>query len=130
MANALYTIFKNGLMNQLYDLDDDTLKVALLNDTYSVDLVTNTDYATFASSAQIATDTLAGGSISAGVFDASDHVFSSVTTGLTIAYIVIYHDSTGQLIAYFDTDSGGTIGTDTNGGDVTVTWNASGIFGL
>ena len=131
MSNGIYTKFKQGLMNKEYDLDTDILKVALLTSAYTVYLATDTAYSDDALAAQVVTATLLGANITStpGTFTATDHVFSSVATGNTVTQIVIY-ESGGDLIAYFDTDAGGSINIPTNNGDITVDWNASGIFSL
>ena len=63
-----------------------------------------------------------------GVCDASDVTFTG-TTGDTCEGILVYRDvgsaATDLLIAWWDTASGLPV---TLGGDVTVTWNASGLF--
>jgi|3_EtaG_2_1085321.scaffolds.fasta_scaffold31187_3 hypothetical protein len=132
-GNGIYTKFKEGLMNKEYDLNTDTLNVALLTSAYTAILSSDTTYsASGAQAAQIVTAALLGGDITStpGTFIATDHVFSSVATGNTVARIVIYHSS-GDLIAYFDTNSAAqSINIVTNDGDITVDWNASGIFSL
>lgn len=68
-----------------------------------------------------------------GVFDGADITFPSVT-GASAEALVIYVKNAGanttwQLVAYIDTGVTGLPVTP-NGGNITVTWNASGIFGL
>ena len=67
-----------------------------------------------------------------GVFDAADVTFTSVTGDQSEA-IILYVDSgaaaTSRLICFLDTVAAGLPVTP-NGGDITVTWNASGIFDL
>lgn len=68
---------------------------------------------------------------SAGVFDAADITFSAVS-GSQITQVVIYKatgtETTSSLLVYFDTMTG--LPVTPNGGDITIAWNASGIFGL
>jgi hypothetical protein len=69
----------------------------------------------------------------AGVFDGDDVTFPTVT-GATAEALVIYRQNSGanttwRLVAYIDTDVTGLPVTP-NGGDIDVTWNASGIFAL
>lgn len=66
-----------------------------------------------------------------GVFDGADATFSAVT-GSTAEALVLYRKNTGadttwRLICYIDTSVTGLPVTP-NGGDITVSWNASGIF--
>ena len=67
-----------------------------------------------------------------GVFDGSDVTFSAVT-GNSVEALVIYIDTgvagTSRLVAYIDTGVTGLPVTP-NGGDISVTWNANGIFAL
>lgn len=67
----------------------------------------------------------------AGVFDGTDLTFPSVT-GATCEAIVLYRKNAGAnttwpVVTYLDTGVGGLPVTP-NGGDITITWNASGIF--
>lgn len=67
-----------------------------------------------------------------GLFDAADAVFTAVTGDQSEA-LVIYVDSgsaaTSRLVAFFDTGVTGLPVTP-NGGDINITFNASGIFQL
>jgi len=70
-----------------------------------------------------------------GTLDASDVTFSSVAAGSTVNHLVVWQTGTAGvrdfLLAHFDTGSGGTgININTNGGDITIQWNASGILAL
>jgi hypothetical protein len=68
-----------------------------------------------------------------GVFDGSDLTFPSVS-GASAEAIVLYRRNAGAnttwpLIAYLDTGHTGLPVTP-NSGNITITWNASGIFKL
>lgn len=72
-------------------------------------------------------------SYTSGVFDGADATFSAVT-GNSAEALVLYRKNAGanttwRLVAYLDTSVTGLPVTP-NGGDITVAWNASGIFGL
>ena len=127
MTNSLYTTFKNQLMGGTIDLVTNVINVALLDSTYTVNLTTHSDYAADCSASEIDTGTLSGKTASSGVFNAANHEFPNVTHGSNAKYIVIYV-ATGQLIAYFDTDSNGAIDIPCIGNDIHTEWNASGIF--
>src|SRR5690348_7812565 len=79
---------------------------------------------------------LASKTDTSGTFDAADFTFTAVTTGKTIAAVIVYDDSpatdaTKPLLAFIDHDSGGSaISQATNGGDITLQFNASGIFSI
>lgn len=69
-----------------------------------------------------------------GTFDAADITFPSVSDANTADAIVLYvknaggGDTTWQLVAYIDSATG--LPVTPNGGNITVTWNGSGIFTL
>ena len=68
-----------------------------------------------------------------GTFDGADLTYTSVT-GASVEALVIYRKNAGatstqKLVAYIDTGVTGLPVTP-NGGNITVTWNASGIFSL
>jgi hypothetical protein len=67
-----------------------------------------------------------------GVFDGADVAFTAVT-GNTAEALVLYIDTgvagTSRLVAYLDTGVTGLPVTP-NGGDINLSWNASGIFAL
>jgi hypothetical protein len=67
-----------------------------------------------------------------GVFDGGDVTFTAVS-GATVEALVIYIDTgvagTSRLVAYIDTGVTGLPVTP-NGGDISITWSASGIFAL
>ena len=70
-----------------------------------------------------------------GTLEADDVTFSSVDTGQTIQHVVIYQDGVAStndyLIAHYGNDAAGNpINITTNGGSITITWNATGIFAL
>ena len=81
----------------------------------------------------------AGGGVSAGCIDADDVVFSSVPAniaggGAQCTGVAIFQSSsvagTDYLFGFYATGSGGPIAITPNGGDITVTWNASGVMCL
>lgn len=68
-----------------------------------------------------------------GVFDGADLTYTAVT-GASVEALVIYVKNVGanttwRLVAYIDTGVTGLPVTP-NTGNITVTWNASGIFAL
>lgn len=136
MANGLFDSYKQGLLDpsaQTADLNTDTIKVALIDEgTTNPDLATH-DFYDDLSSAVVGTPvTLTSITVTDGVFDAADATFTSVS-GSSVEGILIYKDTgtpgTSPLIAYFDTGVTGLPITP-SGGDITIAWNASGIFAL
>lgn len=135
MANALYDTGRNAFLLGDIDWVNDTI-AAVLVDTgapYTVDLVNHDFLDDIPVGARIATQNMAGMSGSAGIADATDTVFGSVT-GATVEAVVIYKNTgaaaTSQLIAYIDTATG--LPVTPNGGDITVQWDdgANKIFKL
>lgn len=137
MANVLYPLFKQGLLSPGLDLSTLTLKAVLVDTgayTYSAG---HQFLSSVPSGARAGTpQTLASKTVALGVFDAADVTFPSVpagtSTGAGIEAAVIYVDTgteaTSRLIAYIDTATG--LPVTPNGGNITVTWDATGIFAL
>ena len=141
-GNQLYPQGKKHLLQKNIDVTDTSgvnqLKAALINNTYTAQV--SDEFFNSISAKQIGSSVaLANTAISvsgAGVvsIDADDVVFSSVAAGSTVGKVVIYvagasAGSDDYLLAYFDND-GSAINLSTNGGDITVSFNASGIFKL
>jgi hypothetical protein len=73
-----------------------------------------------------------GGVVAAGVFDGDNVTFSAVTTPTSIEAFAIFRNNSGanttwRLVLYENTSVTGLPVTP-NGGDITVSWNASGIL--
>jgi hypothetical protein len=132
MASSLYTPFKKLLLDGDIDLLVDNIKVVLVDaadDTYSAahDFLDDV-----AAGARVATSgNLASKTTTGGAFDAADVTFTAVTGDVSEA-LIVYKDTgaaaTSPLIAYIDTATG--LPVTPNGGDIVVTWHASGIFSL
>ena len=137
MANAIYPKYKEALLNAsansaitgsgstgLYValVDTGTYTYSASHEFYSsLSGVVGTDQ-------EITTPTLTN-----GVVDGGDVTFSAVS-GNSVEAIVIYRKNAGanttwRLVAYIDTGQTGLPVTP-NGGNITITWNASGIFAL
>lgn len=137
MANALYVAFRNGVLGShatRVDLDADTIKAALIDHGTDTPAPTTDDFYNDISaglvgslSSALANKTV--GTVAAGVFDADNVTFSAVT-GNSVESVNVLKDTgnsaTSDLIAYFDTATG--LPVTPNGGDITVTWAAGGIF--
>lgn len=134
MANALYAKGKEKILSGAIDFTTDTIKVALVKNDYAQNLATDEFYTSISAHVLDTPETLAGKSITAGVFDASDATFVAVVAGDTSEGVVIYKDTgdnaTSPLIAYIDTITGFPLAT--NGGDITIQWDngAYKIFSL
>jgi hypothetical protein len=137
MANALYDFGRQGFLEGTIDWDTDTIKAVLVR-SYTVNLAThdNLDDITGAGGGTIVSTSPAFStkSVTAGVADAADITFSTVTAGASCPYIIIYKDtgtaSTSRLIAYIDQAT--NLPVTPNGGDIVVAWDsgANKIFKL
>jgi hypothetical protein len=134
MANALYPLWKQQLLQFTANnnLSAGTVKVALI-DTGTYTYSAAHQFWTSASAASIGTpQTIGTKTFTNGVFDGADVTFTAVT-GASVEALIIWIDAgtagTSPLVAYIDTSVTGLPVTP-NGGDITITWNASGIFAL
>ena len=134
MANVLYPSFKQGLLDKLWDLNTDTVKVSLVTTSYSYS--SSHDFYDDVSANVVGTpQTIGNPTITNGVFDGDNVTFTAVAGGSTIGGYIVWIDtagasSTDPLVAFFDTDGSGAISFATNGGDVTISFSGSGIFSL
>lgn len=137
---TIYQVFKHQVLGGVFDLDSDTIKVALVA-AYVIDEDGHTIWAGTAVSGKEITDgsyaaqTLTGLTISAsgtgtgaavkGKWDAGDVTWSSLT-GTDPSHAIIYDDTptapVDPLIAAVE------LTTATNGGNYTLSWNANGII--
>lgn len=138
MANALYPLWKENLLQETagYDLagtGTTGVFVALVDTgtyTYSA---AHQFYSSL--SGVVGTDQEIGATktYTNGVFDGANVTYTAVT-GNSVEALVLYRKNAGAnttwpLVAYIDTSVTGLPVTP-NGGDITITWNASGIFAL
>lgn len=133
MANAIYPLYKQALLGGAsnIDLDGGTVKVALI-DTGTYTYSTAHDFLNDVSGVVGTAQTIANTTVTNGLFDGDNVTFSAVS-GSSVEALIIYIDTgsstTSRLVAYIDTGVTGLPVTP-NGGDITITWNASGIFQL
>lgn len=139
MANAVYPIYKTAILSA-------SANVSLtVNDATDGPFVALIDTGTYTYSAahdfyndltgivgtdqRIVTPTV--GTVAQGVFDGDNVTFTAVT-GASVEALIIYRKNVGanttwRLVLYEDTGVTGLPVTP-NGGDITITWNASGIL--
>ncbi len=139
MANAIYPIWKQALMKACTNVslngsttngpwislvDTGTYTYATGNTFYNPTLtgIIGTDQ-------NITTPTVVG-----ALFDGCNVTYTAVTTPTSVEALVIYRKSTSanttwRLVCYIDTSVTGLPVTP-NGGNITITFNASGIFSL
>lgn len=134
MASGSYNRYKANLLNGEVDMEADTLKLALLNNSHSFTATDNT-WADISSNEISGTGYTAGGQALASKavtqaattkFDADDVTWSSAT--LTAYHAVLYDDSLANDDLIFSLDFGGAQAV--TAADFTIVWNASGIITL
>jgi hypothetical protein len=137
MANGLFASYRTLVLGAGLNLSSLTIKAmfidhaddtpVLATDDFMNDIVAGARVPAIASCPTLGSKTL--GSVAAGTFDAADVTFTALT-GDQSESLILFEDSgvegTSDLIAFWDTASG--LPLTPNGGDVTVAWNASGIF--
>jgi hypothetical protein len=134
VANALYPKWKEQLLQFTANnnLSAGTVKVALVDTGVYTYNSANQFYSSVSSAVVGTPQTIGSKTFTNGVFDGADVTFTTVT-GASIEALVLYVDTgtaaTSPLVAYIDTSVTGLPVTP-NGGDISITWNASGIFAL
>ena len=135
MANELYDHGREGFLDGSIDWDTDDIRAILIDtDDYTVDLDLHDNLDDIPGAARVAvSDALTGKTVAAGVADADNVTFSSVTGDQSEAIVLYKHtgtESTSRLIAYIDSATG--LPVTPNGGDIEVQWadTADKIFKL
>lgn len=133
MANVVYPKYKEALLDGAAnsDVNDGTVKAALV-DTGTYTYNAAHDFYDDVSGVVGTPQTIANTTVTNGLFD-GDNVTYTAVSGNSVEAIIIYIDTgsaaTSRLVAYMDSGVTGLPLTP-NGGDITITWNASGIFQL
>lgn len=132
MANAIYPKWKEAIVQATANSSlGGTVKIALV-DTGTYTYSAAHEFLT-SLTGRVGTDqTLGTKTFVNGTFDAADATFTAVT-GVTVEALVVYIDTgtagTSRLVAFLDTGYTGLPVTP-NGGNITVTFDAAGIFTL
>lgn len=134
MASGVYNRFKANLMNKVVDLEADTIKVALLNNSHAFTAGDNTW-------SQVSANELANGNgyttggatlasmvVTQGATTSWDAADSSWTTATFTAYHAVIYDNTASDNLICSIDFGGA--QSVASGTFTIQWNASGIITL
>jgi hypothetical protein len=133
MANAIYDKYKEVLLSTQTNtsLSTGTVKVALV-DAGTYTFSQSHQFLSSLSGVVGTAQTIGSKTFTNGVFDGADVTFTAVS-GAQSEALVIYVDTgvagTSPLVAYLDTGFTGLPVTP-SGGDITIAWNASGIFKL
>ena len=139
MADTIYNSFKRDIMNGGIDIDTDTIKVALVTSTYTVDQDVHDNFDDITNEVSGTGYTAGGATLASvvvsvdntdneGVFDAADVTWSTST--ITARGAVVYKStgtgSTSKLICFLDFTSD-KIST---AGDFIIQWGSEGILNL
>ena len=134
IASGIYNRFKANLMNKIVDLEADTIKVMLLDDSHSFnaadtvigDVDANEVAATGYTAGGGALDNKAVTEAGTAKWDADNEVWT-ITGSMTAHHAVIYDTTAANnLIASIDF-GGAKTATD---GTFTISWNANGVITL
>lgn len=143
MANAIFTAYRNVVFsggsaaNIVPDWNTDSIKAMFVDHADDTPVAATDDFIDdILSAARVpalgscpALGTVTIGSVGAGVVDAADTVFTSLN-GDPSESLILFQDTgseaTSDLLCFWDTATG--LPLTPNGGNVTVTWNASGII--
>jgi hypothetical protein len=137
MASGIYNKFKADLMNKIVDLEGDTIRVALLDNSHAFTATDNV-WADVSANEIAGTgytangEVLAGGSVTQGAttkFDGTDLAWTTAT--FTAYHAVLYDDTIAaptvdDLICSFDFGGAKTV----TAGTFTIQWHANGIITL
>lgn len=148
MAAATITFYNNWYeaIGREVDLDaPPTIKVTLHSSSYTPNAATHTVYADLSNELATASGYTNGGQALAGgvwaqsgasaAFDANNVVWTASGGSITARYAVLrlvgtFDSAVDPLIAYILLDSAPADVTATDGNTLTLTWHASGIFGV
>jgi hypothetical protein len=138
VANALYPIWKQALLagSANADLDNDNTTdgpFCALVDTGTYTYSAAHDFYDDLSGIVGTDQRISTPTVVVGTFDGDNLTYTAVS-GASVEALIIYRHNAGanttwRLVAYIDTSVTGLPVTP-NGGDITVSWNASGIFTL
>jgi hypothetical protein len=132
MPNALYPKWKEAIsQNTANSSLTGTVKVALV-DTGTYTYSAAHEFYSSVSGVVGTPQTIGSKTYTNGVFDGSDVTFTAVS-GASAEALVLYIDTgtagPSRRVAFIDTSVTGLPVTP-NGGDISITWNASGIFAI
>jgi hypothetical protein len=137
MANAVYPLYKEALLgaaaNSALTGSGSTGLFAALVDTGTYTYSAAHQFYSSLSGVVGTDQEITSPTLTNGVVDGGDLTYTAVS-GASVEALVLYRKNAGanttwRLVAYIDTGQTGLPVTP-NGGNITVTWNASGIFSL
>jgi len=132
MADSVYPATREAFLGGDIALDTDVVKMILVDaGDYTYASAHNALDDVPASGRVAVTGPLSAITITGGVFDASNQTFTAVSgdqSEALIIYVSTGTESTSRLVCYIDSATG--LPVTPNSGDITVNWNAAGIFAL
>jgi len=132
MADSWYTLGRKYVLDSNLDPAVDTIKAALIKSAYTPNLATHQFYSDISADVLNTPQALTSITTTGGTLDAADVTFTSVTSGDTASYVALYKDTgvagTSPLLILFDSITGFPLAT--NGANITISWNATGIVTL
>ena len=142
MANNVFPIYKTALLVGAADVSLNlsaaaTAPFVQIHDATAVPYAATMDFADDLGAGKVGTEqqltTPTVGTVSQGTFDADNVTFTAVTGAQSEALVIWRKNAvaigTWRLVVWLDTNVTGLPVTP-NGGNITVTWSASGIFTL
>lgn len=131
MANALYPSYLELRLGAGLNLSSLTIKAALVDTGVVAYSAAHANYSDISAGVVGTPITLAGKTITGGVFDSSTNPsFTGLVAAPSIEAIAIYYDSgvaaTSTLIAWIDSATGLPVAAGATQAD--ITWDAAGIF--
>ena len=135
MASGIYDVFKDDLFNALADLEGDTIKCALYNDSFSF-TATQVTYSTtnelstengYTQGGEALTNKAVSGA-STVKWTADPTQWTATDAGFT-AYFALVYDTTNANHCICCIDFGGAK-TASGGGTFTITWSGDGILDI
>jgi hypothetical protein len=119
MANAVYPKFLEKLWKGDIDTDVDTFRVALVTSAY----VYSSAHEFYSSvSGVLAVGTLAGITITSGIFDADDLLINAITGNINALVIHKWTGAAGTSPLFLFLDTGIGLDRDPAGNDVRIIW--------
>lgn len=133
MANSMYAFGRESYLDGNLDWSSNDVRCILIDEAdETVNLSTDQDLADVTGAGIVATSSAMGSkTVTNGTADCADFSFTSVTGDQSESLTWYYHtgtSSTSILICNIDTGTG--LPVTPNGGDISVTVNASGVFTL
>ena len=134
MANAMYNAAKEDYLGGVRAFDTDAIRCVLVDTGVYTFSAAHTSYDDLAGAVVgVESGLFTSKTITGGVANAADVTFTAVAGPTTVEAIVVFYDSgvssTDTLLCYIDSASSGLPVTP-NGTDISITWNASGIFAI